>query len=173
MAAVLHQFVQALDRIAKSTVRVVGQMAQPQQVRNLLSDTNLGHLLRPILTDLPVGAWSMSALLDTVGGPDAEPGADLLVGAGILVAVLTTGIGLDDRSDPCGPTTRIGLVYTGVNVAALNLYTASLTARQSGCRGRGKALGLAGLGMLLTSRYLSGRPSFAGAVNVNHTALED
>jgi hypothetical protein len=34
---------------------------QPRVVRNLLSGTNLGHPLPPMLTDLPIEAWVMSA----------------------------------------------------------------------------------------------------------------
>jgi hypothetical protein len=41
-------------------------------VRNLLSGTDLGHPLPPMLTDLPIGAWVMSAPLDAAGGPAAE-----------------------------------------------------------------------------------------------------
>ena len=43
-----------------------------------------------MLTDLPIGAWVMSALLDAAGGPAAEGGADLLVAVGVVAAVPTT-----------------------------------------------------------------------------------
>ena len=43
--------------------RTVGRAVRPTVVRNLLSGTDLGHLLHPALTDLPIGAWMMSALL--------------------------------------------------------------------------------------------------------------
>jgi hypothetical protein len=49
-------------------------------VRNLLSGTDLGHPLHPMLTDLPIGAWVMSALLDAAGGP----------AAGVLTASLSS-----------------------------------------------------------------------------------
>jgi nitrite reductase/ring-hydroxylating ferredoxin subunit len=115
----------------------------------------------------------MSALLDTVGGASAEPAADLLVGAGILSAIPTAMTGLNDWSDTIGGETRVGVVHAGANVAALGLYVASLLARRGGRRGRGKLLGLAGLGVLMVGGYLGGHLSFAKAVNVNHTAFED
>jgi nitrite reductase/ring-hydroxylating ferredoxin subunit len=162
----------ALDRLADPLADLVGKAVRPRLVRNLLSGTHLGHPAHPMLTDLPIGAWSMSALLDAVGGTSTEPAADLLVGAGILGAIPTAMTGLNDWSDTIGGDKRIGLVHAGANVAALVLYVASLVARRSGRRGGGKALGLAGLGALMVGGYLGGHLSYAKAVNVNHTAFE-
>jgi nitrite reductase/ring-hydroxylating ferredoxin subunit len=162
----------ALDKLAQPVAGVVGRAVRPRWVRNLLSGTTLGHPLHPVLTDLPIGAWSMSALLDAIGGASAEPAADLLVGVGILSAIPTTMTGLNDWSDTLGAETRVGVVHAAANVAALGLYGASLLARRSGRRGRGKALGLAGAGVLMVGGYLGGHLSFARAVNVNRTAFE-
>lgn len=161
-----------LDKVAKPLAGLVSKAVRPRRVRNLLSGTALGHPAHPMLTDLPIGAWSMSALLDTVGGRSAEPAADLLVGAGILSAIPTAMTGLNDWSDTIGGETRIGVAHAGANVAALGLYVASMLARRSGRRGRGKALGLAGLGIMTVGAYLGGHLSFVRAVNVNHTAFE-
>lgn len=162
----------ALDKVAKPVAGLVGKAVQPRVVRNLLSGTNLGHPAHPMLTDLPIGAWSMSALLDVFGGAKAEQAADLLVGAGILSAVPTAATGLNDWSDTIGAERRIGAVHATANVVALSLYTASLLARRSGGRGAGKALGLTGFGVLVVGAYLGGHLSFAKGVNVNHTFLE-
>ena len=162
----------ALDKVAKPAAGLVGNAVQPRAVRNLLSGTNLGHPAHPMLTDLPIGAWSMSVVLDIVGGARAERAADLLVGAGILSAVPTAATGLNDWSDTIGGERRIGAVHATANVAALTLYTASLIARRGGGRGAGKVLGLAGFGVLVVGAYLGGHLSFAKGVNVNHTFLE-
>jgi nitrite reductase/ring-hydroxylating ferredoxin subunit len=174
----LHELVRriegstALDKIAKPVAGVVGKAVGPRRVRNLLSGTKLGHPVHPMLTDLPIGAWSMSALLDTVGGTSAEPAADLLISTGILSAIPTAMTGLNDWSDTIGAERRLGAAHAGANVAALGLYLASLIARRRGRRGGGKALGLAGLGVLTVGGYLGGHLSFAKAVNVNHTIFE-
>jgi nitrite reductase/ring-hydroxylating ferredoxin subunit len=162
----------ALDKVAKPVASLVGKAVQPRAVRNLLSGTNLGHPAHPMLTDLPIGAWSMSALLDVFGGANAEQAADLLVGAGILSAVPTAATGLNDWSDTIGGERRIGAVHATANVAALSLYVASLIARRSGGRGAGKVLGFAGFGVMAIGAYLGGHLSFAKGVNVNHTFLE-
>jgi nitrite reductase/ring-hydroxylating ferredoxin subunit len=162
----------ALDKVAQPIVALVGKAVQPRVVRNVLSGTYLGHPAHPMLTDLPIGAWSMSALLDLVGGAKSERAADLLVGAGVLSAIPTAATGLNDWSDTIGGEQRIGVVHASANVVALSLYTASLLARRSGRRGTGKVLGLAGFGVMTVGAYLGGHLSFAKAVNVNHTALE-
>lgn len=163
---------EALDRVAKPVSSMVKRMVRPRLVRNLLSGTNLGHPLHPMLTDVPIGAWSMAGLLDAVGGPDAEPAADLLVTAGVVAAVPTAVTGMNDWSDTVGPERRVGLVHATANTAALTLYAASLAARTRGDRGRGKALGFAGLGVMMLSAYLGGHLTFVKGVNVNRTAWQ-
>jgi hypothetical protein len=162
----------ALDKVAGPVADLVGKAVRPRAVRNLLSGTSLGHPAHPMLTDFPIGAWSMSAVLDAVGGASTERAADLLVGAGILGAIPTAATGLNDWSDTIGGERRIGLVHASANVVALSLYVASLLARRSGGRGAGKVLGLAGLGVLVVGAYLGGHLTFAKAVNVNHTLFE-
>ena len=163
---------EALDKVAKPLAEAVGRAVQPRVVRNLLSGTDLGEPLHPVLTDLPIGAWVMSALLDTAGGPAAEGAADLLVTAGVVAAVPTAAAGLNDWSDTAGPETRVGLVHATLNTTALSLYLASAVARARGRRRGGKALGLAGLAVLMGGAYLGGHMSFGMGVDVNRTAWQ-
>jgi nitrite reductase/ring-hydroxylating ferredoxin subunit len=125
-----------------------------------------------MLTDLPIGAWVMSAPLDAAGGPVAEGAADLLVTAGVVAAVPTAAAGLNDWSDTAGPETRVGLVHAAVNTTALSLYLASVVAGARGRRRGGKALGLAGLGVLPGGGYLGGHLWFVLGVDLNRTAWE-
>jgi nitrite reductase/ring-hydroxylating ferredoxin subunit len=162
----------ALDRFAKPVTAAVNRTVRPRAVRNLLSGTGLGHPLHPMLTDVPIGAWTMSALLDTVGGPTAERAADLLVAVGVLGAVPAAASGLNDWSDTDGPDTRVGLVHAALNTTALGFYAASLASRARGRRLRGKVLGLAGLGALMAGAYLGGHLAFGRGVNVNRTAWQ-
>ncbi|MBE1532597.1 Rieske (2Fe-2S) protein [Actinomadura algeriensis] len=163
---------EAIDKIADPMAKVIQRMVRPRLVRNLLSGTNLGHPLHPVLTDVAIGAWSMSAVLDTVGGRDTEPAADLLMKVGVASAVPTALSGLNDWSDTLGPSRRVGWVHAMANSAALGLYVASLAMRARGDRRAGKALGLAGGGVLAVGGYLGGHLSFVQGVNVNHTAWQ-
>jgi nitrite reductase/ring-hydroxylating ferredoxin subunit/uncharacterized membrane protein len=177
--AVLHTFARrletwkALDTVAAPVARAVGRLVRPRPVRNLLSGTNLGHPLHPPLTDVPIGAWSMSVLLDAVGGTRCRRAADLLLLTGIAAAVPTAATGLNDWSDTLGGPRRVGLLHATMNVTALGLFTASLCTRATGCRDSGRALSLAGYVFLGAGGYLGGHLTYVNGVNVNHTAFEE
>ena len=172
----LHALVDAiehfdrLDGVASAIAKAVGKAVQPRPVRNTLSGTSLGHPLHPVLTDFPIGAWTMATVLDTVGGPASEQAADILVAVGIATALPTAAAGLNDWSDTQGKSRRVGLVHALANGSALCLFSSSAVARASGNRDIGKALGLAGFGVLMFGGFLGGHLSFSNAVNVNKTA---
>ncbi len=164
---------QALDRYAKPVVDFVGRSVKPRWIRNLLSGTYLGHPMHPLLTDLPIGAWSMATLLDTIGGPDTERAADILVVAGIVAAAPTAAAGLNDWSDTYGPETRVGLIHATAVGTAVAVYAVSVIARATGNRRAGKLLGLAGFAALTAGGFLGGYLSFVRGVNVNRTAWQE
>lgn len=164
---------ESLDKVSKPLAGMVSRAVRPRLVRNLLSGTYLGHPLHPVFTDLPIGAWGMSVLLDTAGGRAAEPAADVLVATGVVAAVPTAAAGLNDWSDTVGADTRIGVIHATVNTAALGLYVASLVTRRCGDRRRGRLLGLAGFGVLVAGAYLGGHLSFVRGVDVNRTAWQE
>jgi nitrite reductase/ring-hydroxylating ferredoxin subunit len=112
----------------------------------------------------------MAAVLDTVGGRASQPAADILVAVGIASAVPTAAAGLNDWSDTEGKARRVGLVHAAANSTALCLYTSSAVARAGGNRGLGKALGLAGFGVLMFGGFLGGHLSYTNAIRVNKTA---
>ena len=69
------------------------------EVKDLLSRTWLGHPLHPVLTDVVLGAWTSSFLLDLVPGRRTRTASDRLVDIGILAAVPTALAGLSDWAD--------------------------------------------------------------------------
>ncbi|TJY68906.1 Rieske (2Fe-2S) protein [Arthrobacter sp. CAU 1506] len=164
---------EALDKVARPVAALVGRLVKPRLVRNVLSGSYLGHPLHPLMTDLPIGAWTMSTLLDTVGGRRAEPAADVLVTAGILTAAPTAWAGLNDWSDTQGEDRRVGIVHAAANASATICFTASLVARCSGHRGVAKVIALGGFGLLMSGGYLGGHLSYSRGVNVNHTAWRE
>ena len=64
--------IKALDRVGKVVGDTFDKFVQPGPVKDGLSGTWLGHPLHPVLTDLPIGAWSSSFLLDVLGGKSAR-----------------------------------------------------------------------------------------------------
>lgn len=162
-----------LDRVGDPLHKITRIAVEPRPVRNLLSGLPTGHPLHAVLTDLPIGAWTMASLLDLVGGEQSEKAADVLVAAGLVAAVPTAASGLNDWSDTFGETSRIGVAHAALNVTALGLYGGSLAARKAGLRRTGTSLALAGLGLLLASGYLGGHLAYTKGVKVSRTAWHE
>ena len=161
-----------LDAVAQPLSSSVQKAVKPAAVRNLLSGTWLGHSVHPLLTDVPIGLWTASTILDLVGGEDAEPASDLLVAVGLASALPTAVTGMNDWSDTSGGDRRLGVVHALANTLGLGLFAASLVARRNGNRGTGKTLGVLGYTSLLAGGYIGGHLSYGKGVNVNRTAFE-
>ena len=71
----------ALDGIAEPLADTVKKLIPPGRLKDLLSGTWLGHQLHPLLTDIPIGAFTGATVLDLVGGRRAQPAANLLATA--------------------------------------------------------------------------------------------
>lgn len=167
----LHE-VRTLDRLADPIGKAVGAVVRPGALKDLLSGTWLGHPAHPMLTDVVIGSWTSSMVLDVVGGERSRPASDLLVGLGILAAVPTAATGLSDWSDTWGETRRVGLVHGIGNVAALAVYTASFLARRRGARKLGVGLGFAGGALATATAYLGGHLAFGRGVGVDAAVFE-
>ena len=63
------------------------------QVRDFLHGVWLEHPLHPVLTDIPVGAWTVALVLDTLamtsGRKKFSKGADVAIQVGLVGAVLS------------------------------------------------------------------------------------
>ena len=107
----------------------------------------LGHPLHPALSDLPIGFWAGSLLLDlTSGDPSSDGGLDpagVFTAAGIAAAVATAATGVVDWTVSDDQDRRVGLFHGVLNTAALGLQGLSLAARLAGHRGTARGLGAA------------------------------
>ena len=140
-------------------------------VKNALHGVWLGHPLHPVITDVPVGSWTVAAALDLLeirGDSNYQSGADFAVLLGLLSAVPAAISGATDWSDTHGKAQRVGAVHGMLNVSAAVLYAGSLAARRAERRGIGRALGFLGFGLILISSYLGGELSYSQKVGVNH-----
>jgi nitrite reductase/ring-hydroxylating ferredoxin subunit len=166
--------IQQLDGAGEALKSLVDRYVHPRsEVKDLLSGTWLGHPLHPVLTDVVLGAWASSFLLDLVPGRRTRKASDRLVDVGILASVPTALAGLSDWADTWGRPRRVGLVHAGLNVAALYLYVGSSLARKRGRRLRGWWLSMSGFGVITASAYLGGHLSFGEGIGVDHTAFEE
>jgi nitrite reductase/ring-hydroxylating ferredoxin subunit/uncharacterized membrane protein len=167
----------AADPISK-TVRELFPGDAGRAIKNALHGTWLGHPLHPVLTDIPVGAWTLAMVLDALEGlgasKDLRAGADFAVGFGLLGAVGSAVTGVTDWSETDGRGKTIGLLHGLLNVAATSLYTASFFMRkQKKQRSAGIALSMLGFAVANASAYLGGHLVFGEQIGVDHTATPD
>jgi nitrite reductase/ring-hydroxylating ferredoxin subunit/uncharacterized membrane protein len=160
----------------KMVSRPVAKLVGTGPVKDLLSGTWLGHPAHPLLTDIPIGAWTSALVLDLMGifGGASRRGADTLVAVGVVAALPTTASGLSDLSDEVDDSIlAVGAAHAIGNVVALGLFTASCAARFRRKRARGIALSLLGTGVLAASGFLGGHLSYRKGLGVDHTVFEE
>ena len=164
----------ALDPVASKVSEAVTRVTGPTPAKNLLTGAWLGHPVHPLLTDLPIGAWTCATLLDLTGGRRTQPGADALVAFGIAAAVPTVFTGAADWADyDDDRVRRVGVVHALANTVALGCQVASLLARRRGRRSRAVALSCAGAGALAAGGYLGGHLAYGLASGVDRTTFAD
>jgi nitrite reductase/ring-hydroxylating ferredoxin subunit/uncharacterized membrane protein len=162
-------------------VLIGAQGKPPRLFRSLLNGTWLGHPLHPVITDVPVTAWMLTAVFDIIWliSPThttwAAYAAFVAVIAGLIGALGAIVTGFTDWSDTFGPERRIGLNHSIFNVSATILFLISFILRLTAGPGDGVAaaiLGFVGLGCVIYAAYLGGDMVYAKGTNVNHTAWE-
>ena len=159
---------------------VVGsQRKPPRRLKSLLNGTWLGHPLHPVITDVPVTAWLLTAVFDVIwliAHPTwAAYGAFVALIVGLLGALGAIATGLTDWSDTYGVERRVGLNHALFNAIATTLYLISFILRLLAGPGDGIAaviLGFVGLASVFYAAYLGGDLVFAKGTGVNHTAWE-
>jgi nitrite reductase/ring-hydroxylating ferredoxin subunit/uncharacterized membrane protein len=141
-------------------------------VRNALHGTFFGHPLHPVITDVPVGAWTVTAVLDALeicGVPDVAPGADAALCVGIVAAGGAAITGFSDWSDTRDESRNLGVAHATLNSAALLCYVAALRERLRGRRGAGIAWATGGYVLVAGGGYLGGELSFGMQLGARRT----
>lgn len=133
----------------------------------------LGHALHPLMTDLPIGCWTSSMLLDLVGGRRSRAASRRLVGLGVLTALPTAATGLVELSTiEDRRIRRVAAVHALGNTVALGMYAASYSARRRQHHLRGVALGMAGGTVASVTGFLGGHMSFARGAGVQDRGID-
>ena len=164
------------QKVVGGTFRALGPLGRP--VRNLLAGTwLLKHPLHPLLTDVPVGAWTVGVIADyaahfTHSIPESAGDVALIVG--FLVALLTLITGYTDFFDTFGLERRFGCAHgllmtlvvgvDGVSVLLRWLGSASLHPLAVG-------LSTAAYAVLAVGAWIGGHVVFAIGYNVNRNAF--
>ncbi len=170
-----------LDKLASPIQNLLlaffGQPGQPgRKLKDILNGTWLGHALHPVLTDVPLGAWSGTTLLDFAWLANEDEGiargADLTLLLGLAGATGAAVTGLTDWSDLDGTDRRVGLMHGLLNGSITLIYLTSLVLRLTGLRRTAITFSTSGYLVSLFSAYLGGELSFAKGIGVNHVAWE-
>lgn len=164
----------ALDSAGKVLQSVAGTLTRSDAAKTALSGTWLGHRLHPLLTDVPIGAWTSAAFLDVFGGRHSSKAARRLVGFGIVAALPTAAAGLSDWEDTYGGEQRIATTHALVNTTGLLLQMLSWRARGKGHGLRGRVLSMLALGGVVAGGYLGGHLVYnmRAGVDVDQGPLE-
>lgn len=171
----LEQASEAIQPAVTNAFKSAGPAGQ--EVKNFLHGTWLGHPLHPVLTDVPVGAWTAALALDAMetfsGRKELSAGADAAIAVGLVGALGSAVTGLTDWSETYGRARKVGLLHGLLNAGATVLYTTSLVMRRRKKRSAG--LGLAMLGYAATSAaaYLGGHLVYGEQIGVDHTAAQE
>ena len=104
----------------------------------------LGHSLHPSLTDVTLGCWLGTSILDVAGGVGSRRSATLLLGVGLMASVPTALAGAGDWVDMEGTERRIGSIHALCTDAASFLFLGSLVARMRHRHRGATTLALAG-----------------------------
>lgn len=173
----LFQSAEKIDTLAKPLQKgVIGffKALGPlgSRIADFLHGVWLGHPLHPVLTDVPVGAWTAAVVLDAMEASSGSRGmakaADTAVALGVAGAVGSAAAGITDWMHLQGESRRTGFTHALLNTVALTFFIGSMAARANRSRGLGRTLALLGYSVAGASAYLGGDLVFRQKIGVNH-----
>ena len=145
--------------------------------RNVLDGVWLEAPLHPVLTDVPVGAWTAALVFD---GLDAATGkeplrhaADASLVFGTLGAIGAAVTGLSDWRYLSGGSRRMGVAHGLLNTIGLVLCIVSLILRATGRRNAGRLTFLAGYSISGMAAHLGGELSYHYGLRVDRNVFEE
>jgi len=171
-----------IERTAQKVSSWLNEAFQATALRPLklfLNGSWLGHPLHPLLTDVPIGAWTVTILLDIaalITGSPLGVAAAITTGLGLLAAVATAASGLMDWMDTGSPEQSVGAVHAIFNGTATILFAASFALRWTHgwqVSAGAFAIALGGYALLLAGSYLGGSLVFRRGVMINRNAYRN
>lgn len=147
-----------------------------QKIRNFLNGTWLGEPLHVVLTDVPIGAWTVTIIFDALDliqkRREFSLAADTSLAVGLLGAAGAAFTGITDWSDVDPPARRLGLIHGLLNVGVIALFATSFFLRKRNSRTGGRVSAALGYGLMSLSAHLGGKMVYEQRVGVDRTAGE-
>src|SRR5260370_36401629 len=147
-------------------------------LKTFLHGTWLGHPLHPVLTDIPIGAWTIAVIFDLsyiIGRSHGwASAADVTIFIGLLAAIGAAVTGYTDWGATFGRERRVGIAHGLLNTLVILLYLISFILRVAGgSRGLAILLAFVGYLLVLTAAFLGGDLAFSFGTGVNHHAWQE
>jgi nitrite reductase/ring-hydroxylating ferredoxin subunit/uncharacterized membrane protein len=145
-----------------------------QKIRNFLNGTWIGEPLHIILTDIPIGAWTVALVFDAMDLLSARRefarAADASLAIGLVGAAGAAVAGVADWSDINPPARRTGLIHGLLNVTGAALFGISLLLRRKNSRMAGRLIAALSYGVMTAAAHLGGKMVYESRVGVDRTA---
>ncbi len=145
-----------------------------QKLRNFLNGTWLGEPLHVVLTDVPIGAWTVAMAFDALDlvfdRHELERACEASIGIGLLAAGGAAVTGMTDWSDVDPPARRLGLIHGLLNLSGVALFATSLLLRKRKSRDAGRMVGILGYAVMSYAAHLGGKLVYEHRVGVDRTA---
>lgn len=166
------QFEKQAYSVSRGVHRWVLEGGKPRRrAADFLHGIWLGHPLHSVLTDMTVGAWVFSFVLDLLSlrrrSRSFQRSADTLLNLGNVTAATTALAGLADYSTIPNRAVTTGATHALLNTLVLGVSLASALLRKRGKRGQGILLSSFSSSILLISAWLGGELAYRYKVGVN------
>jgi len=165
-----------LQKIVGGSYKLLGKPGHT--LKTLVHGTWLGHPLHPVITDIPLGAWTLAVLFDIIylvkGTHGWVSAADVTIFVGLLAALGAAVTGYTDWNETIDRERRVGIAHGLINTIVIVIYLVSLIIRVTGgSRGLAIVLALIGYALVLTAAFLGGELVFSIGTGVNHHAWQE
>jgi nitrite reductase/ring-hydroxylating ferredoxin subunit/uncharacterized membrane protein len=145
-----------------------------QKLRNFLNGTWIGEPLHVILTDVPIGAWTVALVFDALDliaqRREFATAADASLAFGLAGAAAAAVAGIVDWSDVDPPPRRVGLIHGMLNLTAAALFATSLILRKQKSRKQGRLLSVLGYAVMTAAAHLGGKMVYEYRVGIDRTS---
>jgi nitrite reductase/ring-hydroxylating ferredoxin subunit/uncharacterized membrane protein len=163
------------ERVQKLIDKILygGGRSSAQKIRNFLNGTWLGEPLHVVLTDVPIGAWTVAIAFDVLdlirARREFASAADTSIVIGLVCAAGTAVTGVTDWSDVDPPARRTGFIHGLLNLGATALFTTSLVLRKKKSRTSGRICAALGYAVTSYAAHLGGEMVYKRRVGVDRT----
>jgi nitrite reductase/ring-hydroxylating ferredoxin subunit/uncharacterized membrane protein len=171
-----------LEPVADFTQKVIGgfykALGEPGRgLKTFVHGTWLGHPLHPVITDIPLGAWTLAVIFDIIylfnRSSTWSTAADVSVLIGVVAALGAAVTGYTDWNETVDRERRVGIAHGLINTLVLIIFVIALiVVATGGSRGLAIVLSLIGYVLVLCAAFLGGELVFGIGTGVNHHAWQ-